>query len=49
MIDRLEHMEQRYDELSAQLGLPEVITDHDKYQKAGRALREIEAPVLKFR
>jgi len=49
MINRLEHMEQRYDELSAQLGLPEVITDHEKYQKAGRALREIEEPVLKFR
>jgi peptide chain release factor 1 len=49
MIDRLEQMEQRYDELAAQLGLPEVITDHEKYQKAGRALREIEEPVLKFR
>ncbi len=49
MIDRLEHMEQRYNELSAQLSLPEVITDHDKYQKAGRALRELEAPVMKFR
>ncbi len=49
MIDRLEQMEQRYDELSAQMGLPEVITDHEKYQKAGRALRELEAPVLKFR
>ncbi|MGA2849772.1 MAG: peptide chain release factor 1 [Terracidiphilus sp.] len=49
MIDRLEQMEQRYEELSTQLGLPEVITDHDKYQKAGRALRELEAPVMKFR
>src|SRR5271165_160309 len=49
MIDRLQQMEQRYDELSTQLGLPEVITDHEKYQKAGRALRELEAPVMKFR
>jgi peptide chain release factor 1 len=49
MIDRLEQMEQRYDELSAQMGLPEVITDHDKYQKAGRALRELQEPVAKFR
>ncbi|MGD0890264.1 MAG: peptide chain release factor 1 [Terracidiphilus sp.] len=49
MIDRLEQMEQRYDELSTQLGLPEIITDHEKYQKAGRALRELEAPVMKFR
>jgi peptide chain release factor 1 len=42
-------MEQRYEGLSAQLGLPEVITDHEKYQKAGRALRELETPVMKFR
>jgi peptide chain release factor 1 len=49
MIDRLEQMEQRYDELSAQMGLPEVITDYEKYQKAGRALRELQAPVEKFR
>jgi len=49
MIDRLEQMEQRYEELSTQLGLPEVITDHEKYQKAGRALRELEGPVMKFR
>ena len=49
MIDRLQQMEQRYEGLSAQLGLPEVITDHEKYQKAGRALRELETPVMKFR
>jgi peptide chain release factor 1 len=34
MIDRLEQMEQRYDELSAQMGLPEVITDHDMKEMA---------------
>jgi peptide chain release factor 1 len=49
VIDRLQQMEQRYEGLSAQLGLPEVITDHEKYQKAGRALRELETPVMKFR
>ena len=49
MIDRLEQMEQRYDELSVQMRLPEVITDHEKYQKAGRALRELTEPVMKFR
>ena len=49
MIDRLEQMEQRYDELSVQMGLPEVISDHEKYQKAGRALRELTEPVAKFR
>jgi peptide chain release factor 1 len=49
MIDRLQQMEQRYEELSAQMGLPEVISDHEKYQKAGRALRELTEPVAKFR
>jgi peptide chain release factor 1 len=42
-------MEQRYDELSTQMGLPEVINDHEKYQKAGRALRELTEPVAKYR
>lgn len=49
MIDRLEQMEQRYDELSTQMGLPEIISDHEKYQKAGRALRELTEPVAKYR
>ena len=49
MIDRLEQMEQRYDDLSAQLGLPEVVSDRELYQKSGKALRDLEAPVMKFR
>jgi len=49
MIDRLQQMEQRYDELSTQLSLPEAAADREKYQKAGRALSELEAPVMKFR
>ena len=49
MIDRLEQMEQRYNELQAQFALPEVINDHEKYQKAAKALREIETPVEKYR
>ena len=49
MIDRLEQMEQRYDELSEQMGMPEIINDHEKYQKAGRALRELTEPVAKYR
>ncbi|MGD0097582.1 MAG: peptide chain release factor 1 [Terracidiphilus sp.] len=49
MIDRLEQMEQRYEELSQQLSLPEVVNDRDKYQKAGKALSELETPVMKFR
>jgi peptide chain release factor 1 len=49
MIDRLEQMEQRYNELQSQFALPEVLADHEKYQKIARSLREIEAPVEKFR
>ncbi len=49
MIDRLEQMEQHYNELQAQFGLPEVLNDHEKSQKISRALREIEEPVEKFR
>jgi len=49
MIDRLQQMEQRYEELSAQLSLPEVVNDREKYQKAGKALRDLETPVMKYR
>ena len=49
VIDRLEHMEQRYNELQAQFSLPEIINDHEKYQKTAKALREIETPVEKYR
>ena len=49
MLDRLEQIEQRYNELQAQFSLPEVINDHEKYQKTAKALREIEEPVEKYR
>jgi peptide chain release factor 1 len=49
MNDRLEQMEQRYEELSQQLSLPEVLNDREKYQKAGKALSDLETPVMKFR
>ena len=49
MIDRLEQMEQRWNELQAQFSLPEVINDHEKYQKTAKSLREIETPVEKYR
>ena len=42
-------MEHRYDELSAQLGLPEVLNDREKYQQAGKALSDLETPVMKYR
>src|SRR5215469_3569376 len=49
MLDRLEQMDQRYNELQAQFALPEIINDHEKYQKTAKALREIEKPVEKYR
>ena len=47
--DRLEQMEQRYNEMQAQFALPEVLNDHERYQKVAKALREIETPVEKYR
>ena len=49
MIDRLEQMEQRYEELQSQFALPEVLNDQEKYQKAGKALSSLEPAVLKYR
>src|SRR3569833_4753290 len=49
MLDRLDQMEQRYNDLHAQFSLPEVLNDHEKYQKIGKSLREIEGPVEKYR
>ena len=49
MIDRLAQMEQRYEELSAQLSLPEVVNDREKYHQAGKALRDLQTPVEKYR
>jgi len=49
MIDRLQQMENRYDDLAHQLSQPELVNDHEKYQKTARALSEIEPVVEKFR
>jgi len=49
MIDRLEQMEQRYNEMQSQFALPEVVSDHEKYQKIAKSLREIETLVEKYR
>src|SRR5688572_25408899 len=49
MFDKLRSVESRYDELSIQLGTPEIQSDAAKYQKAAKALAEIEPLVQKFR
>jgi peptide chain release factor 1 len=49
MQDRLEQIEQRYVELQSQFALPEVLNDHEKYQKMAKAIRELEDTVEKYR
>lgn len=49
MFDRLDQIESRYEDLGRQLALPEVITDHEKYQKIAKQHRDIEDMVEKYR
>jgi peptide chain release factor 1 len=49
MIQKLEELEVKYDELSHILADPEVSTDYQKYQKHAKARSEIEEIVQKFR
>ncbi|HKO12105.1 MAG TPA: peptide chain release factor 1 [Acidobacteriaceae bacterium] len=49
MFGRLEQIEARYEELGHQLADPEVLSDHEKYQKIAKQHRELEPVVEKFR
>jgi peptide chain release factor 1 len=49
MLDRLEQMESRYEELGRQLADPEIVTDQQKYQKIAKAHRDMEPTVDKYR
>src|SRR6202167_3734902 len=49
MLDRLEQIEARFLDLSAQMADPEVLGDHEKYQKIAKQHRELEPVVDKFR
>jgi peptide chain release factor 1 len=49
MLDRLEQIELRYEELGRQLADPEIVTDQQKYQKTAKAHRDIEPIVHKYR
>jgi peptide chain release factor 1 len=49
MYDRLQQMEERYEELGRQLADPAIVTDQPKYQKTAKAHREMEAAVEKYR
>jgi peptide chain release factor 1 len=49
MFERLEQIEARFQDLSAQMADPEVLGDHEKYQKIAKQHRELEPVVDKFR
>jgi peptide chain release factor 1 len=49
MFERLEQTEARFEDLSRQMADPEVLGDHDKYQKIAKQHRDLEPVVDKFR
>jgi len=49
MLDRLEQIENRYEDLGRQLADPQLVTDQQKYHKTAKAHRDLEAIVGKYR
>ena len=49
MLDRLEQIETRYEDLGRQLADPQLVTDQQKYHKTAKAHRDLEAIVGKYR
>ena len=49
MFDRLQQLETRYEDLGAQLALPENTNDHEKYQKIAKQHRDLETLVNTYR
>lgn len=49
MFDKLESIEQKYEELALHLSDPEVLSDTSKYTKLAKQHRELEEIVTKFR
>jgi peptide chain release factor 1 len=49
MIERLEAIEEKYEELTRQLSDHELLTDQSKYTKVTRQHRELEEMVVKYR
>ena len=48
MFERLEQIAARYEELGAQLALPEILSDQSKYQKVAKQHRDLEGVVRSF-
>jgi len=49
MFDKLRSVEAKYDELSVQLGTPEIQSDPAEYRKAAKTLSDLQPLVEKFR
>ena len=49
MFDKLDAIEEKYEELSRQLGEPELLADQQKYARAAKQHRELEEIVAKYR
>ena len=49
MLDRLETIEERYEELTRQLGEPEMLADQSKYAKIAKQHRDLEETVARYR
>jgi peptide chain release factor 1 len=49
MLDRLEQIENRYEDLGRQLADPQLVTDQQKYHKTAKAHRDLEEIVGKYR
>jgi len=49
MFDRLEQIEARFEEIGRQMADPEVLNDHEKYQKVAKQHRDLEPIIDKFR
>ena len=48
LVEKLQALEQRYDELTGELADPEVVADHRRYQKTAKAHSELGEIVSKF-
>jgi peptide chain release factor 1 len=49
MFERLEQLEQRYEELGQQLSDPAIVNDQENYRKVSKQHRDLEETVEKFR
>src|ERR1700688_2101911 len=49
MFDRLDQLEERYEDLGRQLSDPTIVNDQENYRKVSKAHRDIEPTVEKFR